>query len=182
MLACDFFHVGCAVTLQRIYVFFVIEINPRYVHILGTTTNPDEPWTTQRARNLIADLGIHAAEFRYLVRDRAGQFTASFDTVVADTGGHVVKIPPRCPQANGYAERFVRTVRAELTDGMLIFGQRHLRLVLTEYAAHYNRQRPHRSQALRPPSPARPIPTHEPTAIARHPILGGLINEYYPAS
>jgi transposase InsO family protein len=187
MLACDFFHVDffhvdCAVTLQRIYVLFVIEINSRYVHILGTTTNPDGPWTTQQARNLVADLGDRAADFLFLIRDRAGQFTASFDNVFADAGIKVVKIPPRCPQANGYAERFVRTVRAELTDRMLIFGQRHLRRVLAEYASHYNHQRPHRGRELRPPSPHRTAPTEEPSEVTRRTILGGLINEYHHAA
>ena len=95
MLACDFFHVDCAITVQRIYVFFVIEINTRYLHILGTTTNPDGPWTTQHARNLLADLGVCTADFRTLIRDRARQFTAAFDTVFGP-GIQVVKIPPRC--------------------------------------------------------------------------------------
>jgi putative transposase len=109
MLACDFFHVDCAVTLQRMYVFFVIEIGSRYVHILGVTTNPDGPWTTQQARNLLANLADRAGRFRLLVRDRAGQFTSSFDAVLTDAGIRVVKIPPQCPQANCFAERFVRT-------------------------------------------------------------------------
>ena len=182
MLACDFFHVDCAVTLQRIYVFFVIEINTRQAHILDATTNPDGPWTTQQARNLLADLGERASEFGFLIRDRAGQFTNVFDAVLADADNQVVKIPPRCPQANGYAERFVRTIRAELTDRMLIFGQRHLRHLLTDYESHYNQQRPHRAQDLRPPAPTGP-PIDDPSSpLVRHPILGGLINEYHLAA
>jgi transposase InsO family protein len=184
MLACDFFHVDCAVTLRRIYVFFVIEINTRHVHILGSTGNPDGPWTTQQARNLLADLGYRSSNFQFLIRDRAGQFTSAFDAVFAHAGIRVVKIPPRRPQANGYAERFVRTIRAELTDRMLIFGQRHLRRVMSEYAAHYNQQRPHRAQGLRPPSPSRPAANNQELAakVVRRPILGGLINEYHLAA
>ncbi|MCA1709894.1 MAG: integrase core domain-containing protein, partial [Actinobacteria bacterium] len=133
MLACDFFHVDCAVTLQRIYVLFVLEVPNRSVHLLGATTNPDARWTTQQIRNLVMDLDDRATQFRYLVRDRAGQFTASFDAVLADVGIQVVRIPPRCPRANCFAERFVRTLRTELTDRMLIVNQRHLHAVLAEY-------------------------------------------------
>jgi putative transposase len=178
MLACDFFYVDCAVTLQRIYVFFVLEVPSRSVHLLGTTTNPDSRWTTQQVRNLVIDLGDRVTQFRFLIRDRAGQFTASFDAVLADVGIQVIRIPPRCPRANCFAERFVRTLRAELTDRMLIFSQRHLRAVLTEYVRHYNGRRPHRACDLRPPRPTHPVMDLSHERITRRPVLGGLINEY----
>jgi putative transposase len=182
MLACDFFHVDCAVTLNRIYVFFVLEVDTRTVHLLGTTTNPDGRWTTQQIRNLLMDLGDHLTQFRFLVRDRAGQFTASFDAVLEDVGIRVVRIPPRCPRANCFAERFVRTLRAELTDRMLIFNQRHVRVVLATYIRRYNGRRPHRACDHRPPQPTHPVANLSQKRITRRPILGGLINEYERAA
>jgi hypothetical protein len=95
MPAVGFFHVDRAVTLKRIYVFFVLEVGSRYVHILGATSHPTGAWTTQQARNLLMDLDDHADTFRFLVRDRAGQLTTSFDAVLADAGIDTVKIPPR---------------------------------------------------------------------------------------
>jgi len=159
MLATDFFHVDCAVTLQRLYCLFVMEVGSRYVHILGITANPDGPWTVQQIRNLLMDLGDRTVGFWFLVRDRAGQFSASFDAVLADAGIQAVKIPPRSPRANAYAERFVLTARTEVTDRMLIFGERHLRTILAEYEGHYNGRRPHRSRHLRPPGPTTPSRT-----------------------
>jgi putative transposase len=182
MLATDFFHVDCAVTLQRLYCLFVMEVGSRYVHILGITANPDGPWATQQIRNLLMDLGDRATGFRFLVRDRAGQFTAAFDAVLADAGIEVAKIPPRSPRANAYAERFVLTARTEITDRMLIFSERHLRTILTEYQGHYNGRRPHRSRQLRPPQPDHPATDLSWKRIRRRPVLGGLINEYERAA
>jgi transposase InsO family protein len=186
MLACDFFHVDCAITLRRLYVFFLIEVSTRHVHVLGVTAHPDGPWTVQQARNLLMDLGERATRFRFLIRDRAGQFTEAFDAVLADAGIAVVKIPPRSPRANAFAERWVRTVRAEVTDRMLIAGRRHLLVVLDDYAAHYNDHRPHRARNLRPPDCGVSIPSTvtdlTTLKIRRRRVLGGLINEYQRAA
>ena len=102
--------------------------------------------------------------------------------MLADAGITVLKIPPRCPRANAYAERFVLTIRTELTDRLLIFGERHLRHVLNGYVRHYNGQRPHRSRRLRPPRPDHPTPAGPARRITRRTIVGGLLNEYQPAA
>ena len=120
--------------------------------------------------------------FRFLVRDRAGQFTETFDAVPADAGIEAVKIPPRSPRANSYAERFVLTARTEVTDQTLIFGERHLRTILAQYQAHYNGRRPRRSRQLRPPRPDHPVADLSQKRIQRWPVLGGLINEYERAA
>jgi transposase InsO family protein len=149
----------------------------------STTTGA---WTVQQARNLLMDLGERAGEFRFLIRDRAGQFTEAFDAVLAAAGIEVVKIPPRSPRANAYSERWVRTVRAEVTDRMLIAGPRHLRAVLDEYVLHFNRHRPHRGRNLRPPDHndaiAAPVTDLATARVRRRKVLGGLIHEYERAA
>jgi transposase InsO family protein len=156
----------------------VIEFETRFVHVLGLTANPDGAWVAQQARNLLIDLEERAGEFRFLVRDRDAKFTRVFDDVMAGNGTRVIKIPPRSPRANAFAERWVRTVRFECTDRMLIFGERHLRAVLNEYAAHYNRRRPHRSLNLRVPADCADVIRLPVGRIERRQVLGGLINEY----
>ncbi len=128
------------------------------------------------------DLGERAAGFRFLIRDRAGQFSASFDAALADAGIEAVKIPPRSPRANSYAERFVLTARTEATDRMLIFSERHLRIVMAQYARHYNGRRPHRALQLQPPRPDYPVADLSRAQIKRRPVLGGLLNEYERAA
>lgn len=164
--------------LRRLYVFFVIEVGTRVVHVLGVTANPDGAWVAQQARNLLIDLGDREGKFRFLVRDRDAKFTRAFDDVMAGNGTRVVKIPSRSPRANAFAERWVRTARSECTDRMLIFGERHLRAVLTAYAAHYNRRRPHRSLDLRAPAESADVIRMPVGRIHRRQVLGGLINEY----
>jgi hypothetical protein len=182
MLAIDFSHADCAVTLQRLYCLSVMEAGSRSVHIRGVTATPDGPRTAQQIRTLLMDLGERAAGFRFLIRDRTGQFSASFDAVLAGAGIEVIKIPPRSPKANGCAERFVLTARTEVTDRILIFGERHLRRVLVQYQAHYNGRRPHRSRQLHPPVPDHLVADLSQVRVKRQRVLGGLLNEYERAA
>ena len=182
MLATDFSHVDCAVTRQRLYCPFVMEIGSRYVHVPGITASPIGPRTVQQIRNLVMDLGDRAVDFRFLVRDRAGQFTASFDTLLASARRRGREDPAPEPSRERIRGRFALTAQTEVTDRMLIFGQRHLQLVLAQYEAHYNGRRPHRSRHLHPPRLDRPVADLTQKQIKRRPVLGGLINEYERAA
>jgi putative transposase len=134
---------------------------------------------TQQARNLLMNLEYRAESFKFLIRDRDAKFTAAFDAVLTVAGTRIIKTPVRAPRANAIAERWIASARRECLDRMLITGERHLRLVLSEYTAHYNSHRPHR--ALRQNSPAgRPHPPALGTNVRVHrrDRLGGLIHEY----
>jgi putative transposase len=180
MLACDFFTIE-TISLRRFYVLFFIELESRRVHLGGCTTNPTGAWVTQQARNL-SFAGVFE-RIRFLIHDRDSKFSAAFDEVFRSEGIEVIHTPIRAPQANAFAERFVRTIRAECLDWLLIIGRRHLERVLRVYAAHYNRERPHRALALHPPESA--TTTRRPStigAIERRDKLGGLIHEYRRAA
>jgi transposase InsO family protein len=182
-LAVDFFTVD-TVRLRRLYVLFVVEVEHRRVHLAGITAHPTGDWVTQAARNLLMDIGDRTGAFRFLVRDRDAKFSAAFDAVFAAAGVAVLKIPPQAPTANAYAERWVRTVRTECLDWLLILNRHHLHRVPTTYLQHYNTARPHRGLNLTVPQPA-PTPTAgagPAQHIERIDVLGGLIHEYQHAA
>ncbi|MCP4959589.1 MAG: transposase [Actinomycetia bacterium] len=179
MIATDFFTVD-SVMLRRYWVIFFIEVETRRVHLAGITTNPDGPWTTQAARNLLHDW---AHKTRFVIRDRGSQYTRSFDAVFAAIEADVIPTPPGAPRANAFAERWVRSVRHELLDRTLIWNQRQLRQLLNEYIAHYNAHRPHQGIEQRAPDdtePAEPVELGRP--VTRTPVCGGLINQYRRAA
>ena len=157
ILAVDFVHVD-TVLLRRLYALIVIEHGTRRVHLAGITANPDGSWTTQAARNVLMDLGQRATSVKFLIRDRAGQFTSSFDAVFAAEGIRILASPPQAPRANAICERIIGTLRRELLDRLLIVNEHHLRRVLTEYLRHYNRP------ATPFPRPAHPCPSRYPAA------------------
>jgi transposase InsO family protein len=184
ILAVDFVHVD-TVLLRRIYALIVIEHGTRRVHLAGITANPDGAWTTQAARNLLMDLGARATSVKFLIRDRAGQFTCSFDAVFRAEGIRILASPPQAPRANAICERIIGTLRRELLDQLLIVNEHHLRRVLTEYLRHYNTARPHRALGQFAPAQAHTRPPEINLAehrIRRRQILSGLTHEYQIAA
>jgi putative transposase len=157
ILAADFVHVD-TVLLRRIYALIVIEHGTRRAHLAGITANPDAAWTRQAARNFLVDLGSRADRVTFLIRDRAGQFTDSFDAVFTAEAIRILASPPQAPRANAICERMIGTLRRELLDRLLIVNERHLRQVLTESLRHYNTARPHRALGQLAPAQAHTWP------------------------
>jgi putative transposase len=179
VLACDFFTVE-TISMRRYYLLFFIELGSRRVHFAGCTTNPTGAWVTQQARNL-SFTGV-LERTRFLIHDRDNKFSASFDEVFRSEGIKVIETPIRAPQANSYAERFVRTVRAECLDWLLILGRRQLERVLRTYASHYNTERPHRALDLLPPEADNTAIRPASATVERRDLLGGLLHEYRAAA
>jgi putative transposase len=180
VLACDFFTVE-TLTLRRYYVLFFIELQTRRVQLAGCSATPSAHWVAQQARNLSFSGALGDAGF--LVHDRDSKFSPAFDEVFRSDGIRIVLTPFRAPKANAHAERFVRTVRSECLDWLLIGGQRHLERVLQVFVDHYNRERPHRSLGRHPPQPLAPTtPISACGPVKRKDRLGGLLHEYYRAA
>jgi len=179
ILATDFFTVE-TIALKTLYVLFFIELGSRRVHISGVTPNPNQLWTTQQARNLLWDIDHSDPSFRFLIHDNDLKFSSTFDTVFLSEGFHVIHTSYRAPNANAFAERWIRSVREECLDHILILNDTHLRRVLLEYTnTYYNISRPH--QGINQQSP---LPRGQPSSrsiIHKRKILGGIINDYHRA-
>ena len=185
ILAVDFLHVD-TVALARLYVLVFIEHGNRRMHLGGVTAHPTDDWTVQQARNLALDLGERFTGFRFLIRDRGSNYTASFDAVFQAAGATIVRTSVQAPRMNAICERLIGTLRHELLDRTLILNQSHLRAVLAEYQEHYNTARPHQGlhQRVPDPAPAPRVTAADPGMwqIRRKPVLCGLINEYERAA
>jgi len=181
IIACDSFVID-TVALHQIHVLFFIEHAGRRVHLAGVTRSLNGAWCIQAARNL--SMSIDLGRFRFVIRDNATVFVAGFDAIFTRKGAEVIHTPPGAPRANAVAERFVRTVRAELLDRTLIWNERQLRRLIIEYLEHYNNHRPHQGINQRSPNTVdqadtEPVPIE---AIRRRRILAGLTNEYHRAA
>jgi putative transposase len=175
VLACDFFQVE-TFFLQTIFVLFFIEARTRKVYLAGCTQHPTATWVTQQARNLAWHLQDGTLPVEALLHDRDAKFPPSFDAVFRSEGLAVALTPPHCPQANGIAERWIRSARQECLDHLLVLNERHLYHVVQEYVTFYNRRRPHQGLAQQCPVPLARGPSDGP--IRRHDVLGGIIHDY----
>jgi transposase InsO family protein len=184
ILACDFFTVE-TVWLKTLYVFFFIELGSRRVHLGGCTAKPDADWVIQQARNLVREWPDAEGQGRFLLRDRDSKFPRAFDEVFRSEAVQVLRTPVRAPRANAYAERWVRTVRTECLDWLLILNRTHLERVLRVYVRHYNHHRPHRGLGLVTPQGQglrEPVACEGTGDVYRRDLLGGLLHEYHRAA
>jgi len=176
MLACDFFTVETA-WLKTLYVLFFIDVGSRRVHFAGCTTSPTAAWVVQQARQLSWQIQDGMVPVRFLIHDRDTKFAAAFDRVFRSEQVTIIQTPVRAPNANAFAERWIRSVRTECLDKLLILGERHLHYVLTAYVAYYNHARPHQGIEQRCPVPLTNVVGAGP--IERRDVLGGVLHDYY---
>ena len=178
ILACDFFVVE-TITLRTLYVLFFIEVGTRRVHRAGVTANPNHTWVTQQARQIVWELDEREEPLRFLIHDNDKLIPEAFDTVFQTEGMRIMPIPYHTPNANAFAERWVRSVREECLDHILVVNEQHLLRILQEYVEYYNQARPHQGIEQRSPIPYGSPPTTG--TIRRRKVLGGVINDYYRA-
>ena len=176
LLACDFFTVE-TLFLKTLYVLVFIEIGSRRVHLAGCTDHPDRYWVTQQARQVHWNVEDRQPAIHFLIHDNDGKFAPAFDTVFQAEHIHVIHTPFQAPNANAFAERWVRTVREECLDKLLIVNQTHLRRVLRSFIDYYNTARPH--QGLDQHMPIPPSVSDALGPVHCRDVLGGIIHDYF---
>jgi transposase InsO family protein len=183
ILAADFFtaEVWTIQGLVTHYVLFVIELAKRIVHILGITTHPDEAWVLQVGRNATDALDGALVGKSHLIIDRDTKYSRQFRRLVAESGTAVIRLPPRAPNLNAYAERFVRSIKEECLNRMIFVGQASLRRAISEFMAHYHMERNHQGieNQLIKPGAALMMPTAQ---VQRRQRLGGMLSFYHGAA
>ena len=180
ILACDFFTIE-TLFLKTLYVLFFIDLGTRQVYFAGCTDHPTKAWVTQQARQMTWQLEDLETPMRFLIHDRDTKFTQSFDTVFKSEKLKIIRTPYRAPNANAFAERWVRTVREECLDKLIIINQQHLRQVMLEYISYYNTARPH--QGIEQEIPARRnVSVFDSGPVVCHDVLGGIIHDYQRAA
>jgi len=161
----------------RYLVFFVIDLSTRRVGIAGIAPVPNGLWMRQVARNLIDDLGGFLRGKRFLIHDRDPLYTRGFHEILGYAGVAPVRLPPKSPNLNAYAERFVLSIKSECLDRMVFLGEGHLRRAILSYVEHYHLERSHQGLGNRLIESGRSQPGAGP--VARQERLGGLLNHYY---
>lgn len=178
LIAADFFtnEVLCWNGLVTFYTLFVIELPSRLLHVCGTTEAPNEQWMKQVARQLTDGLDGFARGKSHLIIDRDTKYCQSFRQILEDSGVKIMLCPPRVPQCNAYAERFVRSIKEECLNRLIFFNRKHLELTITAYLDFYNRQRNHQGLGNKLLTPQF-LPTEGEIACQKR--LGGMLNYYY---
>jgi transposase InsO family protein len=181
LVATDFFtmEVWTWCGLVTYYVLFFIRFSTREIHVAGVTPHPDQRWMMQIARNVtMADWGF-LAPGQYLIHDRDGKYCLAFQRIIDEARVKRVPMPPRSPNLNAYAERWIRSVKEEALSRLILFGERSLQHALKEYAAHYHAERPHQGKGNVVLMPAPYQGTECEGSIRRRERLGGLLKYYY---
>jgi transposase InsO family protein len=176
LLACDFFTVE-TLFLQTLYVLVFVEIGSRRVYFAGCTAYPNGAWVTQQGKQMVWEIEDQEVPIRFLLHDNDTKFTEAFDAVFASESIKVIHTPYRAPNANAYAERWIRSAREECLDKLLIINQAHLRRVMHEYVGFFNTVRPHQGINQQIPVPKTGRPISGPVRCRN--VLGGIIHDYY---
>jgi len=176
--ATDFFtaEIWTQTGLTTYYVLFFIHVQTRQVVLGGITISPHEAWMKQVARN-VSGSDCELENARYLIHDRDTKFTASFDEIFKSVGIAPIKLPARSPNLNAYAERFVKSIKSECLDRLILFGEKSLRYAVGEYIAHYHSERNHQGIENAIPFPDERL--HQPGAVRKQERLGGLLSFYH---